>query len=671
MSEVYWPETDDAITFSYNTLLAQTFMPLWSHTCDHIRVKPGFMLPHHILEISIQYLKPDGTPTGTRLTWIIIDFMEACGVGAYNTFQKACAPIRLVVGIHYALVFQQLIPIWPTLAQTLYKPPPSTYPRGKLIRSTDGGSTWDTTDLGDMVFAEWGDPPIPPNPWVTPIDHWAAVTLGTLNYSTSACIRISTSSPVYAVCHVTKKPPGPIYRWRTIRGVRRRCFDNYAFVEMRSYPQLEKWDSIYHTFHIKKLNPPAIIPDAWDITKLPGPPHWETWGDTLTQNNPWTQRFPAHPIQYALWGGNIRIFDPATTGAGIRCEFTPSQYPLLIDKTRPFMFAARTHYAVIRDPHDWASVQLWTTKGDEGFLLDLVFARGTFWGEFGTLKEASEGKAVIDYGREPIPFNILEFWQWARQELHESTDPTGWSIKYITMQLEYITEIPQLTLTNSFIHIYYPPPLTIPVERGTYWFTFTAESDFALSTSIAPLVKRVHPGGPPFTTIRRPNAPGDLCTIPREVGDPCPNHYLNIDEAIPDEDETLILGRANGSAWWTDLYYIPGFDLSITQPIAEIHLTGRFKRTGGYAYAARLRLALKTHGVIYYSDAPSEWGENWQNLHWHVKLNPETNLPWTPKEVNSLQIGVRIGSYRGIGWWTITQCTQLYCQIIHDCSAYE
>lgn len=462
MSEVYWPETDHAISFSYNTLLAQTFMPLWSHTCDHIRVKPGFMLPHHIIEVSIQALKLDGTPTGARLTWIIIDFFESWGVGTYGTVQKACAPIRLVVGHHYALVFRQLITIWPTTAQTLYDPPPSGYPRGKLIRSTDGGSTWDTTDLGDIVFGEWGDPPIPPNPWVTPIDHWAAVTLGTLPYSTSACIRISTSEPVYAVCHVTENFPHAIYRWRTERGVRRRCFSYYAFVEMRSYRQLEKWDSIYHTFHIKKLK-----------------------------------------------------------------------------------------------------------------------------------------------------------------------------------------------------------------EGEKYWFTFTAESDFTLSSSISPLVKRVHPGGPPFTTLRRPDAPGDFCLIDWQIGDPCPNHYLNVDEASSDEEETLVATRYS-EYFKRDLYHIPPLDISHAEaPFEQLHITARWRRQGGMAYVHIAKIGIKVNGVEWWTSAYNQIGTDYENEHLHLYENPITGLPWTYAELNSLQIGVALRHYRGVGWGSYCACTQLYCRIIHDCSAYE
>ncbi|KKN50484.1 hypothetical protein LCGC14_0632090 [marine sediment metagenome] len=41
--------------------------------------------------------------------------------------------------------------------------------------------------------------------------------------------------------------------------------------------------------------------------------------------------------------------------------------------------------------------------------------------------------------------------------------------------------------------------------------------------------------------ILRPNAAGDECNIPGEVGEACPNHYLNVDEAISDEAATVVM----------------------------------------------------------------------------------------------------------------------------------
>lgn len=459
MSESYWPETEDAITFSDNTLLAQTFMPLWSHTLEYIRVKPGFMLPHHICEVSIQYLKPDGTPTGARLTFITIDFFELWGINRFGTYQWPIPPIRLVVGTHYALVFRQLIPGILPWMQTRYVPAPSDYPRGKLIRSTDGGSTWDLTDLGDIVFAEWGDPPRPPNPHVLPLDHWAATTLGTANYSTSACIRISTTSPVYAVCHISEDEPKPMYYWRTIRGVRSRCLKYYAFVDWRSYRQLEKTDSIYHTFHVGKLK-----------------------------------------------------------------------------------------------------------------------------------------------------------------------------------------------------------------EGQKYWFTFTAESDFTLTSSIAPIVARVHPGGPPFTTIKRPNAQGDLREITQTVPLGYENHWELINEATPDEGNTVLYKSGYAGAD-SDLFQIPDLE-PFDRPIDRLRVYARFKASGWYIYLVAPHILIKTHGEIYYWEF-YDVTNSWETVSHTWTENPYTGDPWTRDEINALQIGITVKSNWGFRRDASSACTQLYCRIFQQCKAYE
>lgn len=462
MSESFWQEPYSDLILPQGTIYAQTFTPLWSHTLERIRVYLRTSKYPTKYKVSIQYLDPSQIPTGVDLSAITITD-EHKPYGAYtNTRQRKMPEVRIVKGINYAFLIETL-DCWPANPpKTRYQPPPTTYTRGKLIKSVDGGLTWDLTDLGDLLFSEFGDPPLKPTPYVPPFDHWSIDDYGACDYNTSSCIRIATTSPAQLTILIAVRTPTRIDTRRIIRGVTTPCLDHYTFKVDRSYKQLEKNDSIYHTFHVKSLK-----------------------------------------------------------------------------KGRP------------------------------------------------------------------------------------------------------------------------------------YWFAFAATADFWPTPSTGPIFHKVHPGGPPFTTIRRPDAPGDLCTIPRENGEPCPDHYLNIDEATPDEDATCVINGTYSSSLKSDLYNIPNLDPLDTAPIEQVHLTIRIRASQVYHLGAVAYLLIKTHGVIYESPQIRPVPATYENFHWHVYLNPFTSLAWTPQEINDLQIGVKLNRRRGVGWGIVSYCTQVYCKIIHDCSAYE
>jgi len=326
----------------------------------------------------------------------------------------------------------------------------------------DGGATWDTSDHGDLLFGEFGDPPRPPSVYDPPIDHYAIISTAQHNYNTNACLRLATSEPATLRCLVSDEEPVRIDLPRITRGTAIVCVDHFVFKNARPYDQLEKDDSLYHTFFLTKLK---------------------------------------------------------------------------------------------------------------------------------------AGKK--------------------------------------------------------------------------YWFAFQAEVNFDTATSQGPFFERTHPEAPSFTKTLRPNAPGDLCRIWREVGAPCPNHYLNIDEATPDEDATYIYNAYVVTNWREDLYNIPDLPPDDTGPFEKVTIHARLKQIRGMPYTGEARIILKTHGTIYRSSLIKPLPTWWVNKSWTINLNPFTNEPWTRQEINDLQIGIRLRAYWGVGWQSWAACTQLYCKIYHDCSKYQ
>ncbi|GAH42130.1 unnamed protein product, partial [marine sediment metagenome] len=105
---------------------------------------------------------------------------------------------------------------------------------------------------------------------------------------------------------------------------------------------------------------------------------------------------------------------------------------------------------------------------------------------------------------------------------------------------------PQLEKNESLYHTFFVTKLK---EGEKYWFAFGADANFSPSPSVSPIFEKTHPGGSPFTTIRRPDAPGDLCDLPSQVGEPCPDHYLNVDEATSDEYDTSVINNNPRTTW--------------------------------------------------------------------------------------------------------------------------
>lgn len=462
MSESFWQKPNESLSLPKGTIYAQTFSPLWSHTLDEIRVYIKHTKYPAKVKVSVKFLDLDGTPAGLDLSNFIFSW-EHIPYGAFTSVrQPKMPPIYLVHGINYAFLIETLDCSPMYKPSTLYQPAPSGYPRGKLIVSTDGGHTWDTTDLGDLLFSEFGDPPRTPVPYSPPFDHWGITDYASIDYNTNSCIRFASSSPTTATLMLAVEKPQPIEIGITTRGVTTMCLDHYTFKAARAYHQLEKNDSIYHTFFVTKL-------------------------------------------------------------------------------------------------------------------------------------KAAE----------------------------------------------------------------------------KYWFAFIADANFSPTLSVSPIFEKIHPGGPSFTTIRRPDAPGDECSPDLDGnGKPCPLHYQTVNEASPDDEASELKGATPHSEWGYDLYNIP--DLAPpSRPIKEVHITARVKREGYYTGVAIVRFHIKTHGSEHTKTITTDIPRHYVNAHWHLKLNPDTGLAWTYQEVIDLQIGIGLRKMSAVGSSATGYCTQLFCKIIHDCSAYE
>lgn len=160
-----------------------------------------------------------------------------------------------------------------------------------------------------------------------------------------------------------------------------------------------------------------------------------------------------------------------------------------------------------------------------------------------------------------------------------------------------------------------------------------------------------------FDETLRPNAAGAECSIENQVGDACPNHYLNVKETPADDDTTYVYNE--GNTYQRDLYDLPASSGSGWINFIKIHFRCKAVATAIQTYA---KPSLKSNGTV--TDGtevgPLENGvwnpysEQWNN-------NPADGEPWEWADIDALQIGVSLKSRAGGG--TLACCTQVYVEV--------
>lgn len=219
------------------------------------------------------------------------------------------------------------------------------------------------------------------------------------------------------------------------------------------------------------------------------------------------------------------------------------------------------------------------------------------------------------------------------------------------------TEYEQTEPGDTLIHTFW---INDWHEHQKRWWLLKGTMDGGQeSLSNSPIIEHTHPGGMPEFVNLRPNNPGDLCTIRDQTGNPCPNHWLNLKEVVPDEEATMIWNYWLVTDWKDDLYRFQ----TIAEPnILNITIYARFKSVGTRPGTRVLKLGIKTHGV-YSQTTTLACTLAWQYKSWSHDTNPVTGNAWTPVELNDLQAGVSCSYVTGVGWAQMSYCTQIFLTV--------
>ncbi len=114
--------------------------------------------------------------------------------------------------------------------------------------------------------------------------------------------------------------------------------------------------------------------------------------------------------------------------------------------------------------------------------------------------------------------------------------------------------------------------------------------------------------------------------------------------------------------WNRDLYTIQAPPLPTYTP-TKVTTYGTFKKIGPHTFTLMAILLIRTHDTTFYHGIEYVEDFNWNLFSWDLDKNPATGEDWTPAEISNLQIGVSLGMYKHVEWYSTSACTQLYAKI--------
>jgi len=383
VSEANYPEVQLQHKFSEWEWLAQTFIPLTTHEMEYISLKLEPLLYVVYVEIAIQYTLA-GVPTGVdlaadRIHWVTLDKHPRNKTILFR-FRP---PFRLIAGVEYAIILRlPEVPagrfVWAT-----YEAPPGHYPRGKMIKSDNKGVDWDTTSLGDLFFAEWGNPPLEPIKHPPPLQNFAVLDSRYFTFDLGVIIRIPTNVPCHLTCYWTGKTPLKHHTTRVIRGLTVPWQTYFCFVGWHAVEQQEYGCTLYHTFH---------LPD-WQV----GETRWFTFRGTVDLvDSPSVGPIfkQTNPGQTLIANPSFEVFTsppgPPDQWLGAGSPGYPAEFqPCLTDKTHGLqscqtivnhLFAIASLYQNL-DPSELSDLQLSFRVAFKGEIQWRSFLRIRAWGD--------------------------------------------------------------------------------------------------------------------------------------------------------------------------------------------------------------------------------------------------------------------------------------------------
>ena len=159
--------------------------------------------------------------------------------------------------------------------------------------------------------------------------------------------------------------------------------------------------------------------------------------------------------------------------------------------------------------------------------------------------------------------------------------------------------------------------------------------------------------------IIRPDGSGDLCNIPLESGDSCPDHYKNVDEETVSYADYV---SNDVSTYYTDLY-------SLSNPVRcglfvdNVTVFAVLKRSNGCGGDAKI--TIKSGGTLNNSSEFVGIPTVYTLFSYKMETNPVTGNDWNWSSIDDLQVGISLKGCTGGGPIIpgTAYCYQLYVVI--------
>lgn len=258
MSESYTIGGDTYFNLGSGVWTGQLFNPRETHTLAYVDLNVDVGEFHSGIPVRVYYADGSHEPILSELLSSGSIPAPRASIGETIRMRAKMTPFQLTAGFPYVLVFEGLPFPFPNNNRPQYDADDATYPRGHRMSTNDFGNTWTQHLTDDLIFAEFGAPPLPKPEPPPPIDNFAAIGIDFLHLTNATLIRLSTNVPCHLTCYWTKEQPLKHPTHAIIRGMPMMSSTYFCFVAWKTVEQLEAGDTLYHTFAVPDWAPEQV-----------------------------------------------------------------------------------------------------------------------------------------------------------------------------------------------------------------------------------------------------------------------------------------------------------------------------------------------------------------------------------------------------------------------------
>ena len=197
MSETYTVGGDTWAEFSHHIREGQTFTPLESHNLLFIDLTIDQLLFPATIELELYLCDIWHHPKGGVLSHASHHLSFDWPWAGHKIIRFTMTPYACIAGTEYAIVVYQQLPALADNVKWYYDNGDATYPRGFRISKASEFEDWTTQGSDDHIFAEFGEPPLPKQEPLPPIQHFAVMDITQTPTFDGPQIRISSVGPIF------------------------------------------------------------------------------------------------------------------------------------------------------------------------------------------------------------------------------------------------------------------------------------------------------------------------------------------------------------------------------------------------------------------------------------------------------------------------------------------